>query len=316
MAYTVYIPQEIVGEGVDFLLQRGYEVNMGGSIDRENIIKNMKNSDAVLLRTVVLDSEILNQSADRLKVISKHGVGVDNIDLDAARQKGIRVTNAPLSNSNSVAEHAIALVMALSKHLVECDHIFKRNGDFDLRYRYKNTDVLGKTLGIVGMGRIGSLLVKKAAMGLGMNVLAYDPYIKEPPQHEVQVLNNLKDLFSNSDFISLHLPLLQSTRHLVNYELLSVMKPSAYFINVARGELVVERDLIRALNEGIIAGAGLDVFEVEPTTSDLELLKMENVILSPHNAALTEGSLIRMAVDAAKGIHEVLSGKEPTWPVI
>lgn len=316
MTKRVYIPQAVDDAAVRFLNGQGYQIHQGDGLDREQILKDLCQSDAILLRTITLDADLLQAAAGRLKVIAKHGVGVDNIDLVAARRWGIRVTNAPLSNAGAVAEHALAMILALAKNLVVCDQAFRRSGDFNLRYSWRNADLATKTIGIIGFGRIGRLLARKASLGLDMRVIAFDSVWSDDAPAYVLRAGSLDELLEESDYISIHVPLTDSTRHMINRCSFGKMKKTACFINVARGELVAEQDLVEALRSGQIAGAGLDVFETEPTGPELAFLKMNSVVLSPHNAAFTDHALQRMAMDAAQGIHEVLSGRQPTWPII
>ena len=314
MSYKVLIPQDVAQVGKEYLSARGHEVVVGSSITPEVLKREIADCDALLLRSALLTAEVL-QAAKKLRVIAKHGIGVDNIDLVFAAEHGIWVTNAPLSNAATVAEHTLGLVLALARNIVQGDRAV-RNGDFAFRDRTLGYDLAGKTLGLIGLGRIGSALAKKAARGFEMNVLGYDPFIAEGMLlPEVELTRDWEAIFTRSDFISLHVPLTEKTRGLVGKRELSMMKSGAYLLSVSRGGVVDEKALIAALRERKIAGAGLDVFEVEPPTRDNALLSMDNVILTPHNAALTEEAAARMSLHAAMGIHEVLTGEEPSWPV-
>ncbi len=253
------------------------------------------------------------EAAPKLKVIGRHGVGVDNIDLKAAERLGIWVTNAPLSNSNTVAEIAVGMVVALGRQMTYCEREF-RKGNFEIRNKVRGMDLEDKVLGIVGLGKIGRLVANKARLGFGMKILAYDPFVPQAKAPEgVEMTDKWEDIFARPDFVSLHMPYLG--KKMVGMKEFSLMKPTAYFINVARGELVLENELIEALRANKIAGAALDVFEKEPPDRDNPLLTMDNVIVTPHNAALTAECTIRMAVHAAIGIDEVMNGKTPSWPV-
>ena len=312
MTYKVLIPQDIAVEGKQYLLERGYEIKMGSGITVDAIKQDVADCDAILARTAPFPAEVI-KAGKKLKVIGRHGVGVDNIDLQAAEQQGVWVTNAPLSNSNTVAEITIGFIIALARQLTYCQQEF-RKGNFEIRNKVKGIDLDGKPLGIAGLGKIGKLVAAKARLGLGMRILAYDPYVSQEQAPEgVEITNSWEELFSHSDFVTLHMPF--TGKKLVGMKEFSLMKPSAYFINVARGELVAEEELIAALEQKKIAGAALDVFEQEPPDRDNPLLSMDNVIVTPHNAALTTECTVRMALHAAMGIDEVLSGKTPTWPV-
>jgi D-3-phosphoglycerate dehydrogenase len=314
MAKKVLIPQDITPAGKNYLLERGYEIKIGSGTTADAIAKDVEDCDAILARTAQFPAEVI-KAGKKLKAIGRHGIGVDNIDVNTCTELGICVTNAPLSNANSVAEHTIGFIIALAKNMVKIDKEF-RNGDFEIRNRLKGIDLEGKILGLVGLGRIGTLVAKKAALGLGMKVLGYDPYVKKnQAAPEIELVNDWDTIFKKSDFVSLHLPATQETKGRVGKKEFDMMKPSAYFINAARGEVVNEADLIAALQQKKIAGAALDVFEKEPPAKDNPLFKLDNVIVSPHNAALTQEAMDRMGLHAAIGIDEVLTQKEPSWPV-
>lgn len=314
MGFKVLIPQDISQVGKKYLLERGYEIKMGSGITVEAIAKDVEDCDAILARTAPFTAEVL-RSGKKLKVIGRHGVGVDNIDIKVATELGIWVTNAPESNANSVAEHTLGLIIACARNLVRCDKEF-RNGNFEIRNKLNGSDLEGKTLGLLGVGRIGTMVAKKAVFGLDMNVIGYDPFLTQDKViPEIDLSTNWEYVLKNSDFISVHMPANAKTKGIIGRKEFEMMKPSAYFINCARGEVVNEADLIWALQANEIAGAGLDVFEQEPPSKDNKLFEIDNVILSPHNAALTKEAAMRMALHAAMGIDEVLTGNKPKWPV-
>ncbi|MDR2302865.1 MAG: hydroxyacid dehydrogenase [Deltaproteobacteria bacterium] len=308
----VFLTERIHPEAVSLLEQRA-RVIQGSSVEPEVMIREAQGCQGLLVRTANVSAEILKSLPD-LKVVAKHGVGVDNIDLIAATKLGIQVLNSPFSNLNAVAEHALALTLALSKRLVLMDRV-TRSGDFIRRDQYVNLELSEKTMGLVGLGKIASLLARKVT-GLGMSVLAHDPYVKDEAAAALGAkLVTLDDLLSQSDFVSLHVPALESTRHLINETNLGQMKKTAFLINVARGPIVDEGALVRALNQGLIAGAALDVFDPEPPKPNNPLFAMDNVVLSPHNAALTDKALRAMAMDSAQGLIDFLSGGKPLYPV-
>jgi len=268
---------------------------------------------AILARTAPFPREVL-EAGKLLKVIGRHGVGTDNIDVEAATQLGIYVTNAPQSNATSVAEHTIGLIIATARNFVRCDGAV-RKGNFEIRNQIPGTDIEGKILGLIGLGRIGKLVARKAAAGLEMRVIGYDPYVDPSAVLEVELIDSIEALLQKADFVSLHLPGNQRTVGLIDRSKLLMMKPSAYLINVARGGIVKEDDLAEILSQGRIAGAALDVFAEEPPDPANPLLKLDNITVTPHNAALTRECMDRMAVHAAQGIDDELSGKTPAWPV-
>lgn len=310
MGRKVLIPQGVAIEGEKYLLDRGYEIVRSDGISVEALKTAVVDCDAILARTAEFPAAVL-EAGKKLKVIARHGVGINNIDVATATRLGIQVTFTPLANSNTVAEQTISMLLALSRNLLYIDKVF-RQGNWGIRDQVKGIDLEGKTLGIAGLGRIGSLVAKKAD-ALDMNLIGYDPFIdKSRIPANVKMVNSLEEIFAQSDFVTLHMPF---EKKLVGKALFDLMKPTAYFINLSRGEVVFEQDLVEALRNKKIAGAALDVFEQEPPDiANNPLFTMENIILTPHNAALTVEATIRMAVHAAQGIEEVLSGKTPTWP--
>jgi D-3-phosphoglycerate dehydrogenase len=313
-AYKVLIPQDVMEEGKAYLREKGYEIKMGSGITVEDIVRDVEDCDAILARTAPFPAEVL-EAGKKLKVIGRHGVGVDNIDIRKAEEMGIWVTNAPESNSNTVAEHALGLIIALGHNIVRSDKAF-RAGDFEIRNRVKGSDLEGKVLGVLGMGKIGRLVAQKAYHGLGMKIIGYDPYLKadEFPQWVTKV-DDWDEIFRSSDYLTIHIPATPKTKNSIGAKEFGLMKESACVINAARGEVVDEPALVEALEKGEIAGAGLDVFAEEPPAKDHPFFGMDNVVVTPHNAALTTECMIRMATHAAQGIDEVLSGKKPSWPV-
>lgn len=314
MSQRVLIPQDITDKGKEFLKEKGYEVKVLQDSSEETLCREVKDADAVLFRTAKYPRRVI-ESGRRVKVYARYGAGVDNLDVAAATENGIWVCNAPVANSNSVAEHTIALLLACANNLIVQDHQ-ARVGHYNSRNELPSTEVKGKVLGVVGCGHIGQLVAEKASVGLGMHVIGYDEYIKpEKLPSYITKVDDINEIFEKSDFISLHIPATPETRNLVNEKLLAKMKPTAVLLNCARGGIVNEDDLYRFLKDRKIGGAGLDVFANEPDIGGNPLFELDNVIVSPHNAALTHEAMEQMGLDAAKGIDEVLSGKIPTWSV-
>ncbi len=314
MGFTVLIPQNVSDVGKNYLTDHGYAIKMGTGIDIPTLVREVADCDAVLVRVAPMSREVL-AAGKKLQVVARHGVGYDNVDTKAAAELGIWATNAPLSNAMSVAEHTMMLILATGKNLYAIGEKF-REGDFDIRLRVRNVDLEGKTLGLVGVGRIGTMVGKKAALGFDMKVLGYDPYLPADKRiPEIEMTDDLEKVFKTADFISLHIPATPETKGMIGKKYFSLMKKTSLFINCARGEVVNEADLIEALKSGTIAGAGLDVFELEPPAPDNPLLAMSNVVVSPHCASLTAESSDRMALHAAMEIDAVLSGRKPQWPV-
>ncbi len=257
-----------------------------------------------------IDAQALG-AADRLKVISRYGVGVDNVDLVAARARGIIVTNTPGANSVSVAELALGLMLALARQIPEAVEAVHQ-GKWP---RYAGVSLEGKTIGILGLGAIGRQLARRLA-GFDCTILAYDPYADPgfAREHHVE-LASLEQVVRQADFISLHLPLLPETRSLVNDEFLSRMKVGSYLVNTSRGEVVDEAALLRALQSGHLKGAGLDAFTQEPPAAGNPLLALPQVIATPHLGAQTDGATSNMGWMAMRDCLAVLRGEPPSYPV-
>ena len=309
----VLVTEPINEKGIDLLKEHGFEVVNGTGIDPETLVREGKDCDGILTRNAHLTGEIMDQ-CPKLKVISMHGVGVDCIDVEAATKRGIQVTNAASSNKRAVAEYTIGLILMLAKGSIDYNNEFKE-GNMEIRKRL-GENVSGKTLGIIGMGNIGTQVAKMAAYGLNMRVFGYNRHIESPEKLDYATLvPDMDRVIREADFLSLHLPGSASTRHMIGERELSLMKPTAYLVNTGRGEVVDEDALIRILREGKIKGAALDVFEGNLPKADNPLLHMSNVIVTPHTAAFTVEALERMAYQAALGVVEVLEDKPVTYPV-
>ncbi len=311
----VVIPQPVVQSGVDFLKENGFEVVVGnGSTDPEYLKSMLADADGLLARTAPYPAEVLS-AAKKLKVIGRFGVGLDNFDLDYCKKHNIMVTIAPGANSNSVAEHTIMFILMLARHAVVQDEN-TRNGNYQARNTVTGNDVLGKTVAILGLGRIGRLVAQKAHDGLGMNIVAYDPYVpQEKAPDYVKMVGDFYECVSLGDFVSIHMPATPEYDGVINNKFFDAMKPTAYVINCARGQLQNEQELCAALKAHKIAGAALDVSRQEPNNISDELWSVrENLILSPHNAALTAETNAAMAHLAAEGIIAVLKGEKPKYP--
>ena len=314
MVCKVLIPQDVAQPGKDYLRERGYEIKIGGGVTADAIAADVVDCDAILARTAPFPAKVF-EAGKKLKVISRHGVGYDNIDVAKATELGIWVTFAPESNADTVAEHAIGCIFTLARNFLQLDRE-TRAGNWGIRDKLLGFDLSGKVLGIVGLGKIGRRVAQKASRGLDMKVVGYDPFLKPEQIAEFATpVTSLEEVFGAADFVSVHIPGGATTKGIVNKKLFAVMKKTAFFINASRGDVVAESDLIEALRNGTIAGAAIDVYEKEPPPKDNPLMSMGNVLLTPHNASQTRECMIRMALHAARGIDEVLSGKRPTWPV-
>lgn len=312
MSYKVLITEDIDKEGKEYLKKFGYEIKIAEGISEDILIKEVENCDAILVRMANITEKIIRAGV-KLKVISKFGVGVDNIDVEAATKLGIQVTNSPESNKNTVAEYTIGLIIALAKDFFLYDKELRKE-NFKIR-RELGIDLQGKVLGIIGVGSIGRLVASKASKGFEMKVIGFKRHIASKPMEDIEFTDNLDYLLENSDFVSLHVPLTESTRKIIGKRELSLMKPGAFLINTARGEVVDSDALVDALLNRRIAGAAVDVYEGEVPSKGNPLFKFENVIVTPHTAAHTREAMKRMSLHSAIGIHEVLSEKEPSWAV-
>lgn len=310
---NVFLTEPIHKNGVE-LLEKVAVVKLGTSLDKDVIIKEAQGCDAILIRSAKITEEIM-KSIPTLKVIGKHGIGVDNIDVEAATKLGILVVNAPESNVNAVAEHVFGMIFALSKNFVQMDQR-TRNGQFSMRTKVVNTELKGKTVGIIGLGKIAMLLVRKLS-ALDVNIIGYDPFVNESIAREqgINLVCNINDLYKQADFITVNVPLTKDTKDMIGKDQFARMKKNACFINAARGEIVKEMDLYEALKNGVIKAAAIDVFDKEPPENDNLLFTLDNILLSPHNAALADEALINMAVHSAKGIVDFLESKTPKYIV-
>jgi D-3-phosphoglycerate dehydrogenase len=309
----VLLPQPIQEQALRLLLECDLNVITAQDARPETVAPLMENARAVVLRTgIKMTAELMNK-AKNLLTISRTGAGVDNIDVQAATERGIIVTSSIGVNTSSVVEHCIALILCMFKQLFLLDREL-RKGNFNIRYKNLPRDLENKTIGIIGFGRIGSQVAFKCNRLFGTKVVAYDPYLDEEKKEQsapwVEFVE-LEKIFEMSDIISVHIPLNDTTRGLINMGLYKLMRPDTYIVNASRGGVVNEKDLVEALNRGLCAGAGLDVFEEEPVDRDNPLLQMENVILTPHTAALTAECVVKMAVSAVNRVIDIFHGVRP-----
>lgn len=261
-----------------------------------------------------IDGEVLAQ-APMLQVVGRPGIGLDNVDLDACTGQHVCVVHTPDAPTRSTAEHAFTLLIACAKNLVNVDRRFRERG-WDSKNDYgPGVELRGKTLGLVGLGRIGGTVAHMARDGFGMRVLVFDPYINATRALELgcEQRETLHEMLAECDFVSLHCALTPKTRGLIGRAELEAMKPTAYLINCSRGPVVDEAALIEALRAKRIAGAGLDVFEVEPTPHDNPLLRLDNVIITPHIASRTHDGVREMGIGIAEEVCAVLRGDKPRW---
>ncbi|MBQ5567158.1 MAG: hydroxyacid dehydrogenase [Oscillospiraceae bacterium] len=301
----IIVTEQIDPVGIALLRAAGHEVEeLGLKGGVEIPAGQVADANALLVRIAEVTGELI-AACPKLKVISKHGVGVDNIDLDAAKAHGVAVTITPGANSTSVAEHAFALLIALAKNLPTVCGKYREIG-FAAKNCAPGIEISGKTLGIIGCGRIGSRIAQMAHGGFGMRVLAYDPYITEAPEG-VELVDERDRVFAESDFVTLHPVLNKETSGSVGAREFALMKRGAIFINCGRGPLVDEAALIAALQSGQLGGAGLDVTAQEPCPPDSPLFAMPNVLLTPHYAPTTTEAAVAVSRMAAQNVIDILN---------
>jgi glyoxylate reductase len=315
----IFITREIPDRGIHILQEKGYQVVVSPHdrvLAKDELVSTLKDAsyDAVLcLLTDTIDETVLDAAGTQCKIFANYAVGFNNIDVAAAAKRNILVSNTPGVLTNTVAEHTFALMLAIAHRVSEADR-FTRAGKYNgwEPMMLLGRDISAKTLGILGLGRIGSRVVHHAVRGFDMSVIYYD--IKQSQEFEqeygAKYCADPDDIFREADIVSIHVPLLESTRHIVNSERLMLMKPSAYVVNTSRGPVIDEAALVSALKARKIGGAALDVFEDEPRLAS-GLADLDNVILTPHIASATEETRQRMSAMAAENVIAALDGREP-----
>jgi glyoxylate reductase len=314
VAGKIYVTKPVFPEAIEFL-KHNFAVEMNSEdrvLTREELLAHLQTVDGALTQlTDIMSREVL-ESLTGLKIVSNIAVGFNNIDTAAATSLGILATNTPGVLTETTADFAWTLLMAAARRVVEGD-AFARSGQWKAwgLQMLLGHDVHGKTIGIVGFGRIGQAVARRAK-GFGMKILCFDtlPIDSRVAQETGALSTNLETLLSTSDFVTLHVPLLAETIHLLNDRTFSMMKPNCIVVNTARGPVIDEKALVRALKDGRIAGAGLDVFEREPEIEP-ELLRFENVVLAPHISSASRETRLRMCMMAAENIAAGLNGQKP-----
>jgi D-3-phosphoglycerate dehydrogenase len=308
----ILVCDPIAEDGVAILKNGGVDVDVKTGMPPDELKKAVSGYDALVVRSETKVTRDILEATSHLQVVGRAGVGVDNIDLEAATERGVVVVNAPTGNTTSAAEHAIALMFSLSRHIPAANASLK-DGRWD-RKKFLGLELRGKTLGIVGLGQVGSEVARRAR-GLEMRVIAYDPFVSEERARALGVdLVTMDEILTESDFVTVHTTLSEGTKHLIGEDELGKMKPTARVINTARGGIIDEEALVKALNEGVIAGAAIDVFENEPITEH-PLFGIDQVVVTPHLGASTAEAQERVAVDVAEQILDVLNGEPARWAV-
>lgn len=315
---SIFVTRKIPQEGITLLESNGHDVTVSakdGVLTKEELVRALteKPYDAVIcLLTDTIDAEVFD-AVPTAKIFANYAVGFNNINLDDAKARSVTITNTPGVLTDTVSEFAFSLMLALAKRIPEADR-FTREGKYEgwAPELFLGSDLKGKTLGILGAGRIGSGVAERAQKGLGMNVIYYD--IKQSEEMEKAITCTFKptveEVLREADVVSVHVPLLDATHHLINAERLAMMKSSAYLINTSRGPVIEEVALVNALQKGTIRGAALDVFENEPALAD-GLAALPNVIITPHIASASDETRAKMSTIAAQNTIDFLSGKTP-----
>ena len=309
----ILVTDKIADEALEIFKKAGHDVTYN-EMDPNTLLKEISKYDALMVRSrTKVVTDVVNAGAKgNLKVIGRAGIGVDNIDIETAAKHKIPVVNAPTGATASVAELAIAHMLALSRKIHIADSTMKK-GEW-AKKQLKGKELIGKTLGLIGSGGIAQHTAK-IANGFGMNVLVYSPHCTEEKANKMGAkLATFKDLLKQSDFISLHIPHTKESHYLIDEKAISLMKNSAYLIDVSRGGVVDQKALYKALKEGKIAGAGIDVFEKEPPENN-PFVGLDNVILSPHIGANTKEGQIKAGTVCAEQINKVLAGEKPDFCV-
>jgi D-3-phosphoglycerate dehydrogenase len=306
----ILVIQPIHEAGIKLLESNpNYEFEVVENVDAEFLKSKIKDCDGASIRTAKLTSDVI-EAANNLKIISRHGVGYDNIDLEASKKNNLTLAITATANAVAVAEHVMFMLLNISKRKNMYDDTVKSGKFSDRNKLPKTVELWSKNILIAGFGRIGQALIKRC-LGFEMNVFVYDPFVSKDVIEKLGGIKveSMEDTCKDMDAISLHIPLNDKTKNIINYDLLKTMKNNCIIINAARGGIVNEVDLDRALKEGLIFGAGLDVFEIEPPEASNPLLKNDKVFLSPHTASFTEECMTRMGKETVQNIIDFFDEK-------
>ena len=302
----VLASDKIAEIGLKMLKDAGIEAEMKTGLSEDELVKIIPQYDALIVRSGTKVTPKIIEAGKNLKIIGRAGVGVDNVDLPTATKNGVIVVNSPEGNTVAAAEHTWAMLLAMARQIPQA-YAKLKGGTWD-RKSFKGVEVLNKTLGVIGLGKIGRR-VASYALGMGMKVIAYDPFVTEEYAKSLGVeIKSLEEVIKASDFITFHIPKTKETQNMINTKTISKMKKGIRLVNVARGGIINEKDLSEALKSGQVAAAALDVFEKEPLSADSPLLKLDNVIVTPHLGASTVEAQVNVAVDVVEQIIEVLKG--------
>jgi phosphoglycerate dehydrogenase-like enzyme len=289
-------------------LQAQADVVISSSLD------DLAGAEAAIIGRSVVDAGFIERAGPSLKLVIRHGIGYNTLDVPTATRYGVLACNTPDAPTESTAEQAVGLLLAVAKTIVKSDMVLRANTPWTLA-DLRGVEVRDRVLGVVGYGRIGRRVAEICGLGLKMPIVVFDPYLTSaaPTADYVTMASSLDALLPRVDFLTLHTPLMPETHHLIGERELRLMKPGAFLINVSRGPVVDETALIRALQDGHLAGAGLDVFDPEPPMPDNPLLRMANVVVTPHVASNTDKGLWRMSSSVVDQVLQVLAGERPTF---
>jgi D-3-phosphoglycerate dehydrogenase / 2-oxoglutarate reductase len=310
--FKVLLLENMDKKGIQFLEEKA-DISFVNKHDEETITKALIGKDAVIKRDRGFITKKMLEQCPTVKAVGRHGVGLDTIDVKGAEELGIYVVNTPYANVEAVAEHNIALMLAIAKPILKVDKTL-REGNWDYGHYLVGEELFGKKVGFVGLGKIGYRTAEICKIGFNMDVYYHDLIRNKIAEEKLGVkFVSIEELCQISDFVVMALPLNKETEKYFDQEKFNLMKPSAFFINNSRGPIVDEEALINALKENKIAGAGIDVFTQEPPAKDNPLFKLDNVVVTPHSAANTKNAMVGMAM-VAEDIIRILEGKEPKYP--
>ncbi|MBQ8699864.1 MAG: phosphoglycerate dehydrogenase, partial [Schwartzia sp.] len=303
----------VSARGIEILREAGFEVDVKDKISADELVATIGDYDALIVRSASKVTKDVLAAAKNLKIIGRAGVGVDNIDVPEATNRGINVINSPGGNTTAATEHTMGMMLAMARHIAVANETTQK-GEWN-RKKYTGVELMGKTLGIVGLGRIGSGIAKRAA-AFGMTVIGYDPYVNEERAQAMGLeLVDMDGIISRSDFVTVHMPLTTETRNMFNKDNIAKMKKGVRFVNCARGGIINEQDLADAVKSGQVAGAAVDVFTSEPLAEDNPLRGVPGITLTPHLGASTVEAQIGVSIDVAEGIVAALKG-EPVMTAV
>lgn len=302
----VLVADGVSKQGID-ILSKEFEVVVKDKLSAEELLEIIPQFDGLIVRSATKVTREVLAVAHKLKVVGRAGVGVDNIDITAATEKGVIVLNAPEGNTIAATEHTMAMMLAMSRNIPIANETMQK-GEWN-RKKYMGVELRGKTLGVIGLGRIGSGVAKRA-LAFDMNVIGYDPYVNEERAKNMGIeVTTLDNIYEKADFITVHMPLTPETKSMINKDTMAKMKKGVRLVNCARGGIINEADLAEAVKNGIVAGAAIDVFESEPLEENHPLLGLPNVVLTPHLGASTVEAQVGVAVDVAHGVVAALHGE-------